>query len=421
MECIKIIHIGDVHYPDSYNKHIVDMKDKGIDKGFIEKITPNPFERVSKEIIKVIKSDDIKGILLSGDLTTRGNLAGYESCVSHFLSLFSSANEESIEIHVVPGNHDLDREIAISGNPNKKFDKFVDVWVKHGANYLLPNDVRKSSVDVNGCKMRLYSLNTCVGCGEIRRLPDKNKIDLEKLLKEADLTEEDNFDLFCEQLDTPAANQEHIDEIEDSIIAGCENSELPVVLAHHGLLPQSTVRIDIYTEMINGGHVRSILDTIECSILYCHGHIHKDPVEVIRQPKFKRSNLISISAPEFCDGFNLIEIYFSTKKVPLGCVVRPYRFQSFGSVREDQKIPIKLTSVPNIDDCCHEQVEEIYKLIPAEEIRFIDLCTNINTSSVTINNVDVESILKELNWIGVIVIENIERNSRKWTVRRVGL
>ena len=37
--------------------------------------------------------------------------------------------------------------------------------------------------------------------------------------------------------------------------------------------------------------------------MYCHGHIHDDPVEVVTTPADSKGGVIIISAPRFSDGF----------------------------------------------------------------------------------------------------------------------
>lgn len=423
MDCIKIIHIGDIHYPENFNKPLADLKDRGLSGDFINDIAPNPFDKVSKEIIRTLNNEDISAILLSGDLTSYGQLDGYERCVAYFKSIFDSYLNGSnpVELHVVPGNHDLDRSAAGTTDKFKKFSDFVDVWKKNGADILKPEDVRISNIDKNGSKVKLFSLNTCIGCGETRHFPERIREQVEEIISKGDINDSVDFEIFAEQLDTPAATQNHIDEIEDSIKDCSIDSIIPIILGHHGLLPQAIVRTEIYTEMINSGHIRSLFSSLDYPVVYCHGHIHDGPVETITQPIYEKSNLITISAPEFSSGFNIIEFYFTEKKKPIGCVIRPKRIKTFGGIRDDEKIRIRLQRSQDIDEYCNGNVELLYKHIPGKDVYFSEIVNHKDTMPLSLSENEISTILKELEWIGVISISNRERDHKHWIIKRIGL
>lgn len=423
MKSIKMIHVGDVHYPDTYNQNLVDVKDKGLRDGFVKRISPNPFQKVSAELSKVLNSEKIEAILFSGDLTSQGDEAGYSSCVKHFFDLLEIDEKvkRGLVLHVVPGNHDIDREIAFSESSAKKFDIFIDAWERCGLQVLFPNEVRISSIENNKCKIRLFSLNTCLGCGELRRYPEEIRGSLKENIKSADLSDKDTFEVYCEKLDTPAADQDHLALIERTIMEDSDNHCMPVILAHHNLLPQPMVRTEIYTEVINAGHIRSVFNSIEYPVLYCHGHIHQDSIEVINRPKYGNSGLISVSAPKFSDGFNILEVFFTSTGVPVGCSVVTYNFKKFGSVRKEDEVRVRFNLIENIDEHCHEKVQEVHNLIVSEETRFNDLHSHLKSSSVDISPEDLSIVLRELEWIGVICIDNYKRRSNKWIIRRIGI
>lgn len=253
MHSIKIIHVGDVHFPDTHNKNLVNLKDRGLSGDFIDRIAPNPFQKMSSELGKIINDEKTKGILFSGDLTSRGNVDGYRSCVDHFFNLLDMGERvrDDFELHVVPGNHDIDRELAYSEDSDRKFDVFSEVWDRHGLKVLAPNEVRTTVINDDRCSVKVFSLNTCIGCGELRSFPEEIRENIEEKVKGADLANERLFDLYCEKLDTPAASQEHLETIEMEIRGDSETNSLPIILAHHSLLPQSTVRTEIYTEVLN--------------------------------------------------------------------------------------------------------------------------------------------------------------------------
>ena len=422
MEKIRIMHIGDIHYPERHNAHLADIKDKGVSRDFIDKITPNKFDKVAKSLLHVIKTQEIHSVLLSGDLTSYGEKNGYQRCVEYFLDLFSKENcDKEIDLHVVPGNHDLERDKAGSANQFEKFKEFSSIWKANGKDILKPDGVRTSEIDLDGKRIKRLSLNTCVGCGEMRAFPPSIRGEIESLISSADLKTKPDFDIYGEQLDTPAANEEHISIVEDTVKNSSIENYLTLVLGHHGLLPQSTVRVDIYTEMINGGYIRSLLNTADFPVIYCHGHIHDDPVEVLSQPNHQKSNLVSISAPEFCDGFNLIEISFSSNNTPIGCSVIPYRVTTFTAVKPGEEIRIPLQKSQLVDEYCSNNVEEIYRAIPTEPDFFENIYKSISEIDTEISKENLAGILIELEWVGVISLDNRQKKSKKWIIRRIGL
>src|SRR5439155_694758 len=114
-----------------------------------------------------------------------------------------------------------------------------EMWETSYARVLEGSRVRETNIHHKGCVVQLCSLNTCIGCGETRYLPKQIKNELTALLEkyvgdEGDLAA---FDLIGEQLDTPAVLEEHLHEIE-KLIQRLARVGVPVVLGHHGVLPQ---------------------------------------------------------------------------------------------------------------------------------------------------------------------------------------
>lgn len=414
MEKIKILHVGDIHYPDNKERHEGDIKDGGISQDFIKDILPNCFNKMSIQIIQAIKHNNIDSVLFSGDLTSRGDLDGYNLCVQYFTGLLSKESiGKDIDIHVVPGNHDVNRL-----DSERKFNVFSDVWKSLGRDILEPYDVRSSLIQKTNSRVRISSLNTCVGCGEFRGFPAKIKEKIISLFERANLENKDDFDVFGESLDTPAANQEDISKIQ-LIIENCkEENSVPLILGHHGLLPQAVVRADIYTEMINGGYLRSILNSSEYPIIYCHGHIHDDPVEIIMQPQYQESMLISISAPAFVDGFNIIEFDFSENGFPLGCIIKTFKIKNYSGLKMEREIRIPLRKPGPLEKYCDSKLENVYASIPNELIFYRDLIKNNFTFGI---GDGFQKALLELEWLGLVGIENREKSEKNWIVRRIGV
>jgi len=417
MKKITFIQIGDVHFQDKKNAHLNDIKDKAMDTGFINNISPNPFSKVSSELIRVIEKHDISGILLSGDLSSRGCQDSYRACVDHFVQLSDFFTKDNNKIHVVPGNHDIDRKVAIEGKHDDKFQPFQEIWKSIGLDILKPQEVRTSLIENYNNKIRFFSLNTCIGCGETRSLENlfSNEL-LEKLKSESNSL----ISELSECIDSPAVNSQHIgyieDQIKDDLFA---DNVMPIILAHHGLLPQSTLRVAPYTEMMNGGYVRSVFSSLGHPVVYCHGHIHEDPVEIISSPKYDNSDLISISAPEFSDGFNVIDIHYSSKNVPIGLTVTPYRITNFGSVRAGELLNVKISTSINIEEVCDEDTVQVYKKLPKDEARYSEIAAQFEKNEQL--QAKLPLVLMELHWTGLINVENNNRKHTTWLIKRIGL
>ncbi len=127
-------------------------------------------------------------------------------------------------------------------------------------------------------------------------------------------------------------------------LAGGAARLISIVLSHHNLLPQAIPRVALYAELLNAGVARSRLLGLHKTILYCHGHIHDDPIEVLTDPQNPGSQVILISAPTLSRGFNTITTEFGRKGFPLGCIITAHRLRKRdGSVeRRSVRVPLHI-------------------------------------------------------------------------------
>ena len=302
METLKFIQLGDIHLPDVKSLTNTDSKDDGFPTSLANIIGLNPLQAVMREVVHFCEKErhSIAAILICGDLTSRGDLAGYQECLNYLqsnLRLATSTVWQPERIHAVPGNHDIDRTKCDPAHTDLfiKFEALSSAWANLGLPILPVKGVRRTHVELKGQTAEVFSLNSCLGCGEQLALPKKIKSQLHALLQPF-LTSPDAFDLIGHQLDTPAFDKEHLHALL-SAIADLPATSVPIVLAHHNLLPQAVPRIEIYTEVINGGMMRSRLAQCSHPVIYSHGHIHEDPVEVVSFPKTTEGRLVSVSAP----------------------------------------------------------------------------------------------------------------------------
>jgi len=434
MKSMRLLQIGDVHYPDAKaNSAIVDLKDGALSRHLVSLTTPDRLQSVARSLTKLCQSnrtgDRIHVVLFSGDLTARGQLLGYKECLRYLNNVLRVADGSIWSqdcVHAVPGNHDVDRTLCVPTNPDMfvKFRPLVSAWQDLGLPILQASTIRQTTVSADGCSVEVFSLNSCVGCGEKRFLPAQLRDELHSLLEThvASRTLEEAFALVGEQLDTPAFLEEHLASLR-SVIDELPVTAIPIVLAHHNILPQTALRLDIYTEVINGGLVRSRLSQSAHPVIYCHGHIHDDPIEIVTSPQFSSGPLISISAPPFSIGFNVIDIWCGQKNVPLGCVVKPYRLRPDASVREDEprtvRIPLRQSGMHT--ELGHERIEEVLShLSPKGFERFEVILSRLRSASeVHAQERSLAEPLLEAEWFGLVEILDREKANKHWQVRRV--
>jgi len=198
-----------------------------------------------------------------------------------------------------------------------------------------------ATVGTPGSSALVIAMNSCWGCGATEYIPAEFRESIgaaiEKVLEDKD----DNLlrVYYDRQFDTPAISDDAITNLVQTLDREGP-SQIAIVVAHHNILPQRVGRLAPYTELVNSGSMRSSLLETGRPILYLHGHIHDDPVEVISNSG--GDSLVCISAPEAASGFNVIEIVFTRSEMPLTCVLTPWRFDHSGILRENETRSIPL-------------------------------------------------------------------------------
>ena len=300
----------------------------------------------------------------------------------------------------------------------------IESWSIHGRDSIIPaKSIRSSLIERNSNSINLFSLNSCIGSGEKRHLPEKIRAELEKLLikytsEASSFT--DSFELIGEQLDTPAVHMDHVTDLVNKINK-LDNRSVPIVLAHHNILPQAIPRWEIYTELINSGYLRSILTSCFRPIIYCHGHIHDDPIEQLIDYHKPSSKIIFISAPLLNEGFNILEIQFARNHIPLGCVVHKYRLTIKGQMNHDDSIRIPFIGNDRLPEFHNKHIESLLKVCNSDEERFEILRNLIEKDIGTRPNKDtLENLLVEAEWLNLVQISDRDHKSKHWKIRRVG-
>lgn len=427
MKSIKIIQVGDLHYPQYKDTVVGDLKDDSVPTGLSSVVTPNQLQLVMRKISKISDDEDISGIIFCGDMTTYGNHTEYEKCITYLNKSIEVGDQRkwpNESLHVVPGNHDVNRQLC---DPKgiELYNKFIPLekyWSNIGRDDIIPiQQIRSSVINSAGNSVNIFSLNSCIGCGEKRHLPEKIRTKLLKLFKEHSkgVPGKDVFELFGEQLDTPAFTNEDVGSLVDEI-ERLDDESIPLVLAHHNVLSQAIPRLEIYTELINSGLFRSRLASCSRPIIYCHGHIHDDSVEQVIDHKYPLSKIVFVSAPLLKNGFNIIEVEFARNKLPVGCIIHKYKSRSSGSIDNTESIRIPLLDEKKLPVFSDDKLSSLLKLCGGEYKRFDELRKNIhNDLGININKNSLRDLILEAEWLNLIQVNDRKEKPKYWKIRRL--
>jgi hypothetical protein len=218
MKSAKLLQLGDIHFPEVKNSRIGDIKDSGMPPALVSAVCPNRLQAAVRKVLEVIEASKVSCLLFCGDLTSYGNLREYEACVQYLRKalIFPNAIQWNADsVHVVPGNHDVDRSLCDPKEQDlySKFDPLINSWHSIGLDVLAARRVHRSDLHPNGAYFSVLSVNSCIGCGERRHLPEGVREQLSRALNQASaaLPQQEAYGLVYEQLDTPAFDESHVD------------------------------------------------------------------------------------------------------------------------------------------------------------------------------------------------------------------
>jgi len=416
MNKLTMFHIGDVHYPDLKGQTIADEKDKGLDGQLMDKISPDPLTLVMKNLAEQSnKCSEECLFLLSGDITSKGDEENYKVFVENLNELLLLDRDIS-RIHVVPGNHDIKQELV---EQNQQYTHMIETWNTVCEDYtiLAHDSVREEIISMGeNTEITVFSLNTCVGCGGKRKIVGELKSQMLKSYKSETTKVHDLY----EKLDTPAVDTSHLDDIVFSINKASRGKNIPVILAHHNLLPQRDPRIEIYTELINSGSMREYLLEANGPLLLCHGHIHDDPIEIVTSPQGKGAVII-LSAPEIIKGFNSITFFVGKKGYFLGCIVEHHRLKRGGGVFVEASYSIPFCQPSDFFTKGDERISECLGGLQCNKLeRGSDYLNRLKTERVNYQKKTVQEVLEEAMWFGLVDITNKDKvEFDDWHIKKV--
>ena len=421
MRIVSVIQIGDIHFPESKNAVVGDVKDQGLTGHLCEMIAVKSLRQVFRKLETVRRKLGVCGLLICGDLTTGGKLPEYGECVDYLVENMGLADPQFVSPehwHVVPGNHDVARK-TLKPNASPFPDLFRPLekeWARQfEVGPLTVERARHSCLSHDGCSIDLFSLNSCVGCGEWRRIPQKIQAAITETISSQFQGAEDSFAAFetlAEQLDAPAFHQDHITALCEAIDL-LDRKTVPVVLAHHGLLPQAMPRLEIYTEMLNSGMLRSRLGSLGRPVIYCHGHIHADPIEVVSNPDKHASKVVVVAAPEVVKGFNLLNVFFGKNEHPIGLEIIKYRLNNDASVEADVPIRISLCLQPGTINAADSELIRFVGACKAEFEPVKQVRDRLSVAGPAPYFATLRDRLLEAEWRSLVELENREADDPK--------
>jgi Calcineurin-like phosphoesterase len=414
----RILQVGDIHLPSSAKSAgSVDHKDSRFPSDLKTIISSRPLKKAFEQIYQIISTEDISAILFMGDFTDYGNRAAYEACatfVSSSLQIGKNGLFNNLPVGIVSGNHDIDRVLAKSTSATAKFGPLVTALNSVG---LPPIPVERPlwiNIQKGPIATSIALMNSCWGCGAPEFIPLEFRDDVQAAIETAINrgTSGREVEAYYErQFDTPAFSDESIQRLIADIHSN--SSPLFLVTAHHNILPQRTPRLAPYTELVNSGALRAVLQELKTPVIYLHGHIHQDPIEIVNIPN--GLPLVSISAPLITNGFNDLEFVFTKGGMPLGCRIMKWRFDEAGYIRLFESVMISLIGQRRRSQ--RESLAELYKIVlNAREIYWDDLLARATQLYASLPD-DLEEDLELLAADQRVTIENYAMRHPNWIIK----
>ena len=261
---IRILQVGDLHLPTAATTaRSVDQKDRTFSVELRNVMSHQPIKVVFKKLYGLLETTTINGMLFMGDMTDYGKIAGYTSGVRYIanaLQIGQGRRHQSLFAGIVPGNHDIDRELAKAPSMMAKFAPLNGALAQAGFGPLPVGRPISHAISVDSAECHIVLMNSCWGCGALEYIPEEFRQSVGAAIVAA-LAGGDTKVVkayYDRQFDTPAFSDASIAELLD-LTTKLSSDKLLVVVAHHNLLPQRLTRIAPYTELVNSGAMRASL------------------------------------------------------------------------------------------------------------------------------------------------------------------
>lgn len=441
---ISILQIGDVHFPEwEPGTNSVDMKVSDFSPTIESSLRSSPLATILSEIRRVCRFEKPNAVILMGDFTTRGEVDLIENAVTVINGIVNdSFCDKRIPVFGVPGNHDVSKEDAVRLGDLGKFKHVQDAFAKAGWRQIpVQSSVRHVIESHDGCKVIGYFLNSSIGSWSKALYPeglrssifettaDSPPITLAdpRPFNDAGLTKPANVSSILaqvyEQIDTPYFRADDLDSVAGNL---SQTGSLGLVISHHNVLPQYVPRISYFGELLNSGYARQLFLQSGVDVLYLHGHIHDDPIEIVQSTELNGGRIICVSAPTITAGFNKISIFFTEDKKPFLLKITMHRLERSGVVasgaRQVSRL-IPLISTPSI--LLKKDVGRLWRYLN-EEIAASDRRIfswdelSEHASSLGMTATDLEPAILALQCAGLIEIRNFSEAFETWRIETRG-
>lgn len=434
-DTITIIQVGDVHFPSvQAETPKIDNKDPSFPDPTVMSGRETRLDIVSRHCAEVAKQG-CDAMVFMGDLTTQSDVPSMKTCAKYLRGRIAdylcAPDEIDGKILFVPGNHDVERPAkptkSFRMNAYKKFKAFEKALLDAGFSQNSVEEVSELQLAHGNFEVDIYGINTCIGCGELRVIPEDVKQEISTNIQEilSNLKPKDSvaewdkdfIDALSERIDAPVIEASIINELTRKFSAieakGNSHNFVPVVVGHHNLLPQMVPRVSTYSEMVNSGRLRHFLRTSPFPVLYLHGHIHTDPIETVSGHEDGQHGVIAVSAPLFQDGFNKIDIAFDSQSKPLGVRIEQFRYDKTGMRERTPVIRMPFQFGRFRLSRTQPLARKIFELLIDGRTRyFSDIHDHFNAS----NKEQIANALSELEWLGSVEIRNLDSSPENWQV-----
>ena len=417
---IRILQLGDVHM-GMVRETEVDIKDRLFPASVASLTTRDPLVSAMRFAVSLIRESPVDAILIVGDLTHQGDADHYNECVKYLVELLLKEwCENNAPAFCVPGNHDVNRSgVSLEVNVDTVWEKFrplEEAWRKHNLPIIATDEIKSLALRKGGALADILALNSCLGCGEYRGLPEELRAAAHASISGTSDTKTRWTSI--EQIDSPSFSIDHIHAAQQKIDG---ENKINVVLAHHNLLPQSTPRAALYSELLNGGQLRSIFTQARSPTVYCHGHTHDDSVEVVTSPPSLTAT-ISIGAPFLDKGFNVIELVYSDNGLPLGVIIEKFKVgksHTF-SRQPHEEIRIPFRSSGEYFPLYQPPRSTIINAVRANGgIRFPSLLRIVKEVHDDITSETLGVLLQEAEWYGIIKLFDRSKDCSYWQITQM--
>ncbi|WP_405375092.1 MULTISPECIES: metallophosphoesterase family protein [unclassified Microbacterium] len=419
-----ILQLGDLHFTGFKDATTnVDNHDRST-PGRLDSTLGLPIPTaIRRALVEQINKSPGAMIAICGDITTQGNredfIGGVDFLADTLADPLLAVRPHEDHVHLVPGNHDVSfkgDQPFTSFEDISRFDVLADICRTAGLG-ILATSLRHTTITLprGDAGLSVLSVNTSRGAGATRRdLPGGSddalldalvaeiggSVDIHGILKKH--APESSA---AEVLDVPLLHPEELHQIAGHWSA-LSTRYMPVLLAHHGLLPQHTPRLNPYTEMANAGQARKELTKLNRSVLYLHGHIHEHVVEVVDFPRAAdvmpmHSRAIIVAAPELKVGFNKVSVVFDAKGSPLGVRVEKFRINPGEQTvsREPDLIEVSLARRPSLTA---NQRKVLEFAVARGSVMGIELAEHAAGLTPPLDRPGVESLVETLCWSGLL-------------------